>query len=86
MTPCKFRQLVRQLVSVILEHCENPSKKELANIAQNMVEKYSALLDKDIKGNIIESGYTNLLYKLVNRVGNTKREKSKAEGGKEIFR
>ncbi|KAL6470551.1 hypothetical protein MHYP_G00216700 [Metynnis hypsauchen] len=66
------RQMVRIVVTEMMEKCPHVGKKHSTDVAKKMVSKYPKSL-QDIIGDIVGTGYHSLVKQLQNRIENVRR-------------
>ncbi|KAK0131326.1 hypothetical protein N1851_016620 [Merluccius polli] len=72
-SPKHRREMIRIVVSDMMNVCNSPSKQNATEIAKRMVTKYPKSLQDVIEGDVIGSGYDSLAKQLLSRVENAKR-------------
>ncbi|XP_047241096.1 uncharacterized protein LOC124880191 isoform X1 [Girardinichthys multiradiatus] len=68
------RQMVRIIVSEMMQICKNPTKRNTTEIAERMVSRYPKSLKDVIDGDVIGLGYHSLVKQLQARIENVKRQ------------
>lgn len=66
------RQMVRIVVTEMMEKCPNVGKKHSTDVGKKMVAKYPKSLQDVIEGDIIGTGYHSLVKQLQNRIENVR--------------
>ncbi|KAL7853087.1 hypothetical protein SRHO_G00188720 [Serrasalmus rhombeus] len=67
------RQMVRIVVTEMMEKCPHVGKKHSTDVAKKMVSKYPKSLQDIIEGDIVGTGYHSLVKQLQNRIENVRR-------------
>lgn len=67
------RQMVRIVVTEMMEKCSYVGKKHSTDVAKKMVAKYPTSLQDVIEGDIVGAGYLSLVKQLQNRIENVRR-------------
>ncbi|KAI3351482.1 hypothetical protein L3Q82_020330 [Scortum barcoo] len=67
------RQMVRIVVTEMMEKCPHVGKKHSTDVARKMVAKYPNSLQDVIEGDIVGTGYHSLVKQLQNRIENVRR-------------
>ncbi len=67
------RQMVRIVVTEMMQKCPHVGKKHSIDIATKMVAKYPSSLQDVIEGDIVGTGYHSLVKQLQNRIENVRR-------------
>lgn len=67
------RQMVRIVVTEMMEICPHVGKKHSTDVAKKMVAKYPSSLQDVIEGDIVGTGYHSLVKQLQNRIENVRR-------------
>lgn len=67
------RQMVRIVVTEMMEKCPHVGKKHSTDVATKMVAKYPSSLQDVIEGDIVGKGYHSLVKQLQNRIENVRR-------------
>ncbi|XP_044218597.1 uncharacterized protein LOC122989651 [Thunnus albacares] len=67
------RQMVRIVVTEMMEKCPHVGKKHSTDVAKQMVAKYPNSLQDVIEGDIVGTGYHSLVKQLQNRIENVRR-------------
>ncbi|KAK2843764.1 hypothetical protein Q7C36_011979 [Tachysurus vachellii] len=67
------RQMVRIIVTEMMEKCPHVGKKHSTDVATKMVAKYPNSLQDVIEGDIVGTGYHSLVKQLQNRIENVRR-------------
>ena len=67
------RQMVRIVVTEMVEKCPHAGKKHSTDIAKKMVAKYPNSLQDVIEGDVVGAGYLSLVKQLQNRIENVRR-------------
>lgn len=67
------RQMVRIVVTEMMEKCPHVGKKHSTDVARKMVAKYPDSLQDVIEGDIVGTGYHSLVKQLQNRIENARR-------------
>ncbi|XP_056455482.1 uncharacterized protein LOC130389639 isoform X2 [Gadus chalcogrammus] len=71
--PKRRRQMVRIVVTEMMEKCPHIGKKHSTDVAKKMVAKYPHSLQDVIEGDIVGAGYLSLVKQLQNRIENARR-------------
>lgn len=71
------RLLVRAVVAEVRKVCDRPWRRQMAFVAQKMVQSYPQSLKEELGGDTVGSGYDSLLSQLMARVENEHRGLSK---------
>ncbi|KAL3991768.1 octopamine receptor beta [Sarotherodon galilaeus] len=66
------RQMVRIVVTEIMEKCPHVGRKHSIDVAKKMVAKYPNSLQDVIEGDIVGAGYLSLVKQLQNRIDNVR--------------
>ncbi|KAL7855011.1 hypothetical protein SRHO_G00172010, partial [Serrasalmus rhombeus] len=66
------RQMVRIVVTEMMEKCPHVGKKHSTDVAKKMVSKYPKSLQDIIEGDIVGTGYHSLVKQLQNRIENVR--------------
>ncbi|XP_076745530.1 uncharacterized protein LOC112429712 isoform X2 [Maylandia zebra] len=67
------RQMVRIVVTEMMEKCPHVGRKHSIDVARKMVAKYPNSLQDLIEGEIVGAGYLSLVKQLQNRIENVRR-------------
>ncbi|XP_019218393.1 uncharacterized protein LOC102080133 isoform X2 [Oreochromis niloticus] len=67
------RQMVRIVVTELMEKCPHVGRKHSIDVAKKMVAKYPNSLQDVIEGDIVGAGYLSLVKQLQNRIENVRR-------------
>ncbi|XP_053332786.1 uncharacterized protein LOC128506392 [Clarias gariepinus] len=67
------RQMVRIVVTEMMQKCPHVGKKHATDVATKMVAKYPSSLQDVIDGDIVGTGYHSLVKQLQNRIENVRR-------------
>uniref|UniRef100_A0A096M8X4 Uncharacterized protein n=1 Tax=Poecilia formosa TaxID=48698 RepID=A0A096M8X4_POEFO len=67
------REMIRIVVSAMMEVCASPHKQETTEVAKKLTAKYPLSLQDIIEGDIVGSGYYSLVKQLQNRIENVRR-------------
>ncbi len=67
------RQMVRIVVTEMMQKCPHVGKKHSIDVATKMVAKYPSSLQDVIEGDIVGTGYHSLVKQLQNRIENVRR-------------
>uniref|UniRef100_A0A8C1XB01 Uncharacterized protein n=1 Tax=Cyprinus carpio TaxID=7962 RepID=A0A8C1XB01_CYPCA len=67
------RQMVRIVMTEMMEKCPHVGKKHSTDVATKMVAKYPNSLQDVIEGDIVGTGYHSLVKQLQNRIENVRR-------------
>ncbi|XP_048857411.1 uncharacterized protein LOC125724956 [Brienomyrus brachyistius] len=67
------RQMVRIVVTEMMEKCPHVGRKHSIDVAKKMVAKYPNSLQDVIEGDIVGAGYLSLVKQLQNRIENVRR-------------
>ncbi|XP_047447616.1 uncharacterized protein LOC125012055 [Mugil cephalus] len=67
------RQMVRIVVTEMMEKCPHVGKKHSTDVAKKMVAKYPKSLKDVIEGDVVGAGYHSLIKQLQNRIENVRR-------------
>lgn len=67
------RELVRIIISKMMNVCASPSKKASTEVAKKMVAKYPRSLQDVIEGDVVGPGYYSLVKQLQAQIENVKR-------------
>lgn len=72
--PSLRREMIRILISDIRNVCDRPLKKQLCDVARQIVDDYPKSFRDELDGNIVGSGYDSVLKQMVLRVENEQRK------------
>ncbi|XP_038157392.1 uncharacterized protein LOC119794107 [Cyprinodon tularosa] len=67
------REMIRIVVSSMMEVCASPRKQETTEVAKKLIAKYPLSLQDIIEGDIVGPGYYSLVKQLQNRIENLRR-------------
>nr|XP_055051537.1 uncharacterized protein LOC129437435 [Misgurnus anguillicaudatus] len=72
-SPRLRREMIRIVVSAMMNTCASPSKLESTEVAKKIVAKYPQSLKDVIEGEVVGAGYHSLVKQLQARIDNVKR-------------
>ncbi|XP_062399830.1 uncharacterized protein LOC134089403 [Sardina pilchardus] len=72
-SPRLRREMIRIIVSAMMNACTSPSKLESTEVAKRIVAKYPQSLKDVIEGEVVGAGYHSLVKQLQARIDNVKR-------------